>query len=57
MGGKKIKNIEGGISFKRKFELQIRLNSISITQDPCGGDFCVFEIDPNTVDIAGVEII
>lgn len=51
----KIQDIEGGIDFKYKFELQIRVNSISIMQDPCGGDFCVIEIDSNIVDLAGVE--
>lgn len=51
----KTQNIERGISFKHKFEFQIRVNSISLMQDLCGGDFCVIEIDPNIVDIAGVE--
>lgn len=52
---KKIQNIEEGISFRYKFELQSRVNITSIMQDPCGGDFCVIEIDPNIVDTAGVE--
>ena len=49
----KFQNIEGGVSLKYKFEMQIRVNSISIMQDAC--DFCVIEIDPNIVEIAGVE--